>query len=207
MYLFFTYVICFLCASANEKITDMRQTEQNVMDVDNLELLGGNAPIAEEAIEQDKLNERIRDMIIIARNDIFEYYIGESKFKNNELNEMFEAARGLGFSKEDIIDYKATIETMFNKIENDLERAMQDKGLQKYYKYQYNKGLDKSNAGLVNICKDFKSVTSEILFSIIYDNHKIVNLNPILHIIEIAKEYKDMFTIFLYHFKKFNMQK
>ncbi|KAM0687053.1 hypothetical protein COBT_001716 [Conglomerata obtusa] len=185
----------------------MQQTEQTVIDIDDLELLGDNKPIAEEAIEQDELNERIRDMIIIARNDIYEYYTGESKFKNKQLNEMFEAARRLDVSKEDIFDYKATIELMFNEIENDLERAMQDKGLQKYYKYQYNLGLDRSNAGLVNICKDFKSVTSEILFTIIYDNHKTVNSNPILHIIEIAKEYKDIITIFLYHFKKANMQK
>ncbi|KAM0684854.1 hypothetical protein COBT_003937, partial [Conglomerata obtusa] len=174
------------------------ETEHKTTNVENPELQNSEKQIVEEdKIKKFDLNERILLVIKTTRDDVFEYYNDSSKFgKDNEhLNDLFTVTKNLNYSDNDLSNFKITIEKMFKEIENDLKQAMQDKGLQKYYEDEYNKMKDKYKVGLVNICNDHHSVSSQTIFKIIYDKYNAEYLNQRLHIIEIAKEYKNIITI------------
>ncbi|KAM0687052.1 hypothetical protein COBT_001715 [Conglomerata obtusa] len=155
-------------------------------------------------IKQNKFNERIRDIIKDSCEKIFVFYNGED-FADNHLHVLFTVTKNLNYSEDDLNYLKITIETMFNEIEIDLKRAEHEKGLQNYYKDAYKKLKRAYEAEIVNISSDFEKffICYDALFKKIYDKYKIEYVLEHLHLIDIAKDYKNMITICLYRYKTF----
>lgn len=144
----------------------------------------------------------IRKIVKKLHKRFFRYFTDETKFVDSQLNELFKVTKSLCYSEEDLNDLEFTIKTMFKEIENDLDRAMQDNGLKIHYQHQYKEMQDIYKVGLVNILlgSDSFFVTPEVIYKIIYDKYKLEYIDKTLHLIEIAKEFKNIITICLYYY-------
>lgn len=201
IYFMFTFFIGVLCTSTNEKVAGIHSAEQNTINVENTIQQNKEKQLK---IKQNNFNERIRDIIKDSCEKIFVFYNGED-FYDNHLRVLFTVTKNLNLSEDDLNYLKITIETMFNEIEIDLKRAEHEKGLQKYYNDAYKKLRRAYDVEIVNISSNFETffICYDALFKKIYDKYKIEYVQKHLHLIEIAKDYKNIITICLYRYKTF----
>lgn len=182
----------------------MQHKERSGMDSKSPEVLNREKQMIEQSlIRQSKLDSQIQKIIQDSCKKLFEFYKGK-EYLNDQLRVLFEVTKGLNYSESEINAFRANIEAEFKDIEYDLGQAMQHKGLQNYYKFEFKKLKDKNASQIVNFSPGMGLffIDYDIIFKIIFDKYNIEYIKESLHLIDIARDYRNIITICLFHHKE-----